>query len=308
MDPQPLQPIPGLHFTAIDFEIANSKYRSACSLGLVRVRDGLITESKYWLIKPDPFEMGIFQKKAHRINLEDLADKPTFKDLWPEIGPYLESETLVAHNTAFDMGVLRQLGDFYDLDGQYLTEFCTLKASPNCWPDLENYKLPTLCAHLGITLDHHNALSDALACAFIAIQIINHTGMHDIANYARELEAKRYEVRLQSTHDFFRKKNGVSDIDTADLPFGPIDPACWTWVTKRVLITGTFESFPDRSKLMTFIESEGGKMASGINSKNDVVIIGHGAGPSKIAKLKKLLNEGCSITLLNEDLLNQLVP
>lgn len=44
--------IPGLDFTAIDFEAANSSRNSACSAGYAMVRDGIITDSGSWLIYP----------------------------------------------------------------------------------------------------------------------------------------------------------------------------------------------------------------------------------------------------------------
>ena len=39
-------------------------------------------------------------------------------------------------------------------------------------PELKNHKLDTICDALGIELDHHNALSDAKACANILIHCL----------------------------------------------------------------------------------------------------------------------------------------
>ena len=41
-----------LDFTAIDFETANSSAASACSVGLVKVRDGRVVDRAGWLIRP----------------------------------------------------------------------------------------------------------------------------------------------------------------------------------------------------------------------------------------------------------------
>lgn len=41
-------------FVAIDFETANGYRSSVCSVGLIIVRDGEITEKIYELIKPEP--------------------------------------------------------------------------------------------------------------------------------------------------------------------------------------------------------------------------------------------------------------
>ena len=43
-----------LNFAAIDFETANQHATSVCSVGIVVVREGEITEKFYSLIKPEP--------------------------------------------------------------------------------------------------------------------------------------------------------------------------------------------------------------------------------------------------------------
>ncbi len=41
-------------FAAIDFETANYERTSVCSVGVVIVRDGMIVDSFYSLIQPEP--------------------------------------------------------------------------------------------------------------------------------------------------------------------------------------------------------------------------------------------------------------
>ena len=41
-------------FAAIDFETANNERTSVCSVGIVIVRHGAITDSFYSLIQPEP--------------------------------------------------------------------------------------------------------------------------------------------------------------------------------------------------------------------------------------------------------------
>jgi DNA polymerase-3 subunit epsilon len=45
---------------------------------------------------------------------------------------------------------------------------CTVQLARKTW-ELASNKLPSVCAHLGIELNHHNAASDAEACALIAV-------------------------------------------------------------------------------------------------------------------------------------------
>jgi DNA polymerase-3 subunit epsilon len=51
--------------------------------------------------------------------------------------------------------------------------FCTLTASRIALPDLENHQLHTVAAACGYQLqNHHQALADAEACAYIAKKIL----------------------------------------------------------------------------------------------------------------------------------------
>jgi DNA polymerase-3 subunit epsilon len=82
-----------MNFTAIDFETANNSRSSACALGAVKVENGVITERKEWLIRPEPFEVGYYQFRVHGLSAELLEEQPTFDQVWPEIKPYLENTT-----------------------------------------------------------------------------------------------------------------------------------------------------------------------------------------------------------------------
>lgn len=56
---------------------------------------------------------------------------------------------------------------------------------------------------------------------------------------------------------------------------------------KTFLYTGTFEGI-SREELELKIESNGGKLVSGVSKKLDFLIVGEGAGPSKLAKANQL--------------------
>lgn len=69
-----------------------------------------------------------------------------------------------------------------------------------------------------------------------------------------------------------------------------------------LLYTGTFESF-SREEIEKKIESNGGKLVSGVSKKLDYLIVGEGAGPSKLKKATdlgvKMINEAEFISMLN---------
>ena len=57
-----------MNFIAIDFETANEKRASACSLGLVIVKEGQIVDKRYYLIKPKELRFNPMNTRIHGIS------------------------------------------------------------------------------------------------------------------------------------------------------------------------------------------------------------------------------------------------
>lgn len=155
-------------FTAIDFETAHAQF--PCEIGLCRVENGVITETKSWLIKPACFPyMNPWNERVHGISSADLVNAKTFEELWSEILPYLEDQIVVAHNAAFDMGVLRASLAYYDLAVPWVEYFCSVSLSRKIWKELPGHSLGALCEFHNIRFNHHRAGDDARACAIITL-------------------------------------------------------------------------------------------------------------------------------------------
>ena len=71
---------------------------------------------------------------------------------------------MAAHNAPFDMGVLRAVLEWYELEIPSLRYFCTLSLSRHTWPGLESYALTALADKFHLTYNAHNALDDAMTC------------------------------------------------------------------------------------------------------------------------------------------------
>jgi DNA polymerase-3 subunit epsilon len=160
----------GGDFAAIDFETADYGRDSACALSIVRANVTGIQEQKTFLIRT-PRQEFVFTY-IHGISWSDVASMPNFKGYWPEILKMLkEVSYLAAHNAAFDRSVMaaccRQAG-VQELKHPYL---CTVKLARKVW-HLRPAKLPDVCRHLRIPLNHHDPTSDALACAHIVLAAI----------------------------------------------------------------------------------------------------------------------------------------
>lgn len=164
-------------FVAIDFETADRGADSACSVGLVRVENGSITKKVVQLFKPPRFVEGDLFSPApdfeftyiHGIKPDMVADAPTFAAAWPKLAPILQgAHFMAAHNAPFDNGVLTACCAAAGLPKPAHRFVCTVRLARATWK-LYPTKLPNVCQHLGIELNHHEALSDAEACAKIVI-------------------------------------------------------------------------------------------------------------------------------------------
>lgn len=157
----------GPSFVALDFETADPGADSACAVGLVKVVDGKITERHVRLIRP-PRSMFHFSH-IHGIHWTDVKDKPDFGRLWPSLEPVLRgADFIAAHNASFDRRVLAACCAAAGLSMPPLPFVCTVKLAREAW-NLRPTKLSDVCAHLKIELNHHEALSDASACARIVL-------------------------------------------------------------------------------------------------------------------------------------------
>ena len=113
-------------FAAIDFETANGRRSSVCSIGVVIVRGGEIVDRFYSLIQPSPNYYTYWTTEVH--------------------------------------GLTRQYPDY---------EFYCAPAASRRGLDIPSHQLHLSAAACGYNMDnHHNALADAEACAWIAMKIL----------------------------------------------------------------------------------------------------------------------------------------
>ncbi len=160
-------------FAAIDFETANSERSSVCSVGVVIVRDGEIVDTFYSLIQPEPNYYNYWCSRVHGLCREDTEDAPIFPNVWAQIEPLIEGLPLVAHNRPFDESCLKAVFRVYQMDYPDYEFLDTLWASRRLLPDLDNHRLDTVAAACGFHMEnHHHALADAEACAWIARQLL----------------------------------------------------------------------------------------------------------------------------------------
>lgn len=164
------------NFAAIDFETANWQRTSVCSVGVVVVENGEITDRYYSLIRPRPDFYSYRNTQVHGIRREDTEDAPEFPTVWHDIVPLVKGLPLVAHNSVFDEGCLKAVHALHEMTYPDYRFYCTYRLSRKMFKGLENYQLHTVSAHCGYDLtNHHHALADAEACATIMLAILRQT-------------------------------------------------------------------------------------------------------------------------------------
>ena len=145
-------------FTALDFETAQGYRWSICQVGLVRIERGIITDEISLLVQPPNNYYWDRFIDIHGITPRDTAASPTFNKLWHKIEPFIKNQNVVAHNgLAFDFPVLNKTLEYYGMQAPDYEKHCTYRIFRD--------NLASLCRNYKIPLNHHDALSDAKACA-----------------------------------------------------------------------------------------------------------------------------------------------
>jgi DNA polymerase III subunit epsilon len=172
---------------AIDFETATREPTSACALGIAIVREGRVAERRSWLIQPPFNEYEFWNTRVHGLGPDDTELAPDFREVWFEVQPVLAQGPLLAHNASFDVRVLRALIASHELPARAYEYACTVSMARKAFPGLHRHTLDAVCDHCGIALVHHDAASDAEACASIALECVSASGSASIAEAVETL-------------------------------------------------------------------------------------------------------------------------
>lgn len=170
-------------FVSIDFETLYSQRVSACSIGMVKYRDGKKVDQYYSLIRPPfdyPGKSGQVLTWVHGISKDDVRNEKTFAELLPDIEAFVDGLPLVAHNASVEKCCIRDVCAYYEIDTKldYENIFDTLPLSREAEAKLGlqvegqgTHSLDAVCCRFDIpVLNHHNALEDAEMCGNLIVK------------------------------------------------------------------------------------------------------------------------------------------
>lgn len=130
-------------------------------------------DERYWLMRP-PAGHDHFDSRnisIHGITADDVAAAPRFADVFGDVKDFIGEDALVAHNAAFDVGVIRSACEVSSVEAPAFDYACTVILSRRSYA-LPSYSLPFAAEAAGVSLhNHHDAMADARACAGIMVDI-----------------------------------------------------------------------------------------------------------------------------------------
>lgn len=165
-------------------------------IGAVKIRNMEIIDTFSALINPEmPIPLKI--QELTGISNEMVRDKPTIDKVLPEFLEYIGDKVLVAHNSEFDIGFIRENAKRLNLEFNN-NEIDTLKLSRVILKELKKHKLNVIAKHLGINLEnHHRAVDDAQATAQIFIKFIEILKEKSINNF-NEINTKLGDIDFKA--------------------------------------------------------------------------------------------------------------
>lgn len=301
-----------LDFVSIDFETANFFRGSPCAVGLTHVKDGKVQEAQERFIYQDDFNG--FNIAIHGITPDDVADAPTFEETWPWLQEQIGELPVVAHNAAFDTGVMRDALDEALLPWPTLTYGCTLVMGRRTY-ELASYRLPFVAEAAGFPLDpdtHHKAAHDATAAANIMLDIARRNETDNLATLADTLGLRLGLITpdewngCKGKNHHARPGFGISVKDiTINPDADPENPLYGMGVT----FTGTLGSMT-RALAWQRVADCGGMPLDGVTKKTNLVVFGYqdarmlapgATHSSKFLKAIDLRAKGAEIEIIGED-------
>ena len=296
-----LAPTDEIDFVAIDFETANRKRESVCAVGVAFVSNGFVVEQASTLVNPDS-EFSPYNIAITGIRPEDVAGAPYFPEVWEVLAPILAGRTVVAHVATFDIGVLRQVVARYELPGIDMSATCSWRLARRTWSTFPAFGLSYLSKELGLDLDHHEAGSDAAACAGVVLSAIRHSGASSLDELferfgfsAGTLTPDSF-IGMSACGGDLRNMAGAEDADPDHPLFG-----------RRISFTGAMFSMT-RGEAAERIVEFGADFKKNVSAQTDMLVIGDadfvqfadGMQSGKLKKAVALRKDGFEIEIMAE--------
>lgn len=255
-------------------------------IGLIRVRGHEIAARYSQLVQPvGKIPQAITQKTG--ITEEMVSSAPSPKAVQAEILAFIGTDTILGHNTSFDIGFLNAAFGV-ELPNKYMD---TLPIARRVFPDAPGHGLSDLTEYLELVPNEHRALADCVSTKalydFIR-QLLDREGytVQDLFRPADPWAGKHIDVKqIQPTNE---------EPDENSFFF-----------CKHVVFSGDLARYT-RKEAMQLIVNLGGELDSSVTRKTNVLVLGdleQATGGEKSSKQKRaeaLMEKGQDIQIIKE--------
>jgi DNA polymerase-3 subunit epsilon len=263
----------GLSFCAIDFETANAFRGSPCAVGLVRVEDGEVTGTATWLMRP-PTGYGEFDEfniAIHGITPAMVKGEPRFGDRLPQIVAFAGDLPLVAHNAAFDVGVIRDACDASHLPWPALTYACSLVLARQTY-NLLSYSLPWVAEAAGLEMgEHHDPAADAMAAARIVLDLARRREVETLSDLVRDSRCLLGHTDGDAWSGCLHQQPGEAGY-LLPSPNPDADPS-HPFYGREMVFTGALASMT-RAQAWEVVAERGATPAPGVTKHTSILVVG----------------------------------
>lgn len=300
-----------MNFVAIDFETANEKRNSPCSIGIAVVKNGEIIEKVHHLIKPKEMRFMPINIGIHGIRPSMVEHELEFDKVWEKIEKYFKDNLVIAHNASFDISVLRNTLELYNIEMPSFNYICTMKLSRNFYSSLDNARLNTVNSFLGFQFNHHDALADAIACSNILLNIseeLNTKNINEISkfvgvtlgsldSYGYKPSSTKGKVVIRSKKHASKQNEGISK----NFNYSAFE-------NEVVVFTGGLGSMT-RDEAVRLVRKLSGSVGSSVTKKTtylvtntkDVEELHRNEMSNKLKKTMDLKDKGQNIKIIDEE-------
>ncbi|MGL5068484.1 MAG: exonuclease domain-containing protein [Sarcina sp.] len=291
-----------MDFVSIDFETANEKRTSACSIGITVVKNNKIVEKFQRLIKPKENIFKSMNIWIHGITEEDVEHELEFKEIWPQIKKYIENNLVIAHNAYFDIDVLISTLAEYNILLKNCTYLCTVDISKRVYEGLPDNRLSTLGEVLKLDFTHHRADDDSMIAAKIFLDVCEYLKIEKFSDIKENLGITPGLVfdnnnSVPVKHNIQLVKKEVSLIENKNQLNSEY------FKGKTIVFTGPLKTM-SRAKAFSKVRYLNGITSNVVNSKTNILVTNLSLDQefltSKLRSAKKLIDSGLELEVLSE--------
>jgi DNA polymerase-3 subunit epsilon len=282
------RPWAGNAWVVVDFETASTR-GTPCQLGAIRFEEGREVDSFETLIfQPanlfDPFNVAL-----HGITPQAVANAPKWPEVRARLIDFAGGAPLIAHNAPFDMGVIRDASDLWEIGWPTLSYACTLTLSRRIWPGQPSYSLLLICSTLGIPVDldrAHEALADARLAAGLLSHALSDAPADSLEELLDHVGVTLGRIEPDGWFGCHARARAAHDVEV-NHDASPESP----FYGKNICFTGELAMV--RSQAWQLVGAAGGTPQDGVTKKTDFLVCGYqdlwklAAGESKSHKLRR---------------------